>query len=143
MNGFTRSTVAGVLGALTTNLLHELTRRSVEDAPRVDLLGMQALSKSVRSLGFVPPVGRNLYGWTLLGDMLSNSVYFAAVGLVPRRYAVIGGTAAGLIAGVGAVIFPARLGLSPQTTARTTRTAGLTCGLYTAGGIVAGLCLSE
>lgn len=79
--------VAGAVGAVTTNVLHELVRRGVPAAPRVDLLGMQALAKLVATRA-KPPAGKALYAQTMTADLLSNSAYFSLIGLAPRARAV-------------------------------------------------------
>ncbi len=80
MNGSTRAIAAGAAGAGTTTILHELTRRVAPAAPRVDLLGMQALARLLRAAGTTPPTGDALYNLTLAGDLASNTAYFGAVG---------------------------------------------------------------
>ena len=138
MNAMTNAMSAGAAGALTTNVLHELTRRVTPSAPRVDLLGMQAFSKGCNMLGAPSPKGRALYRATLAGDLLSNGLYFSGVALTPKR-AVLAGLVLGMAGGVGAVALPRPMGLSTAQTARTTVTALLTILLYTAGGLTAGL----
>lgn len=130
--------VAGAVGAVTTNLLHELVRRTVPAAPRVDLLGMQAYAKLVASRKR-PPVGRALYARTLAADLLSNTAYFSLAGAGSRDGTVARGLLAGALAGIGAVVLPRPLGLSAATTGRTALTKALTVGLYTAGGLAAGI----
>ncbi len=138
MNAFTRAIAAGAAGAGTTTILHEITRRLAPDAPRVDLLGMQALARLLRAGGATPPTGRTLYALTLAGDLASNTAYFGVVGAGSRARTVALGAALGLVAGAGAVLLPPALGLSGATTGRTGATAALTVALYTAGGLVAG-----
>jgi hypothetical protein len=138
MHAIAKALLAGAAGAGTTTILHELTRRLAPDAPRVDLLGMQALARLLRAGGTTPPTGRDLYRLTLVGDLASNAAYFGAVGASGRERAVAAGGALGLVAGAGAVVLPPWLGLSGSTTARTGATAALTIALYTAGGLVAG-----
>ncbi len=139
MDTVTKAAAAGAVGALTTTLLHEVTRRFTPDAPRVDLLGMQAVAHLLRGTGLRTPAHSTLYTLTLLGDLVSNSAYFGLVGVAPRaRGAVVGG-ALGVAAGVGAVYLPPRLGLSSLPTERTRRTRAITVALYTGGGLAAGL----
>ena len=136
-----RALLAGAAGAVTTNVLHEAVRRLTPEAPRVDLLGMQALTKTVGAFGAAAPTGRALYVITLLGDLASNALYFALVGPGGAAWALRTGTSLGILAGVGAVALPPRLGLAAVTTNRTPLTQALTIGLYTAGGVTAGACL--
>jgi hypothetical protein len=130
---------AGALGAITTNGLHEIVRRAMPNAPRLDVLGMQALAKFVARGGGSPPTGRTLYGLTLAGDLASNAAYYALVGLVPRTYAVRMGLLLGAASGIGAVCLPPSMGLDAKPTARTPATRIATIALYTAGGLTAGL----
>lgn len=136
MNAIAKAGTAGAAGALTTNLLHEVVRRSIKDAPRVDLLGMQALSGGLNALGLESPKGRALYNATLASDLLSNAAYFACA--AAGKNAVLTGTILGVLAGVGAVVLPEPMQLDPATTSRTPATALLSVLLYTAGGIAAG-----
>lgn len=139
MNAFSTSILAGSAGAVTTNLLHEVVRRLTPDAPRVDLLGMQALSRLLHVVGLPTPEHGPLYVMTLLGDLASNSAYFGVVGAGPRDNAVAVGAVLGVAAGAGAVYLPPYLSLSDRLTERTFTTGALTVALYTSGGLVAGL----
>jgi len=132
---------AGACGALTTNVLHEVLRRAVPDAPRVDLLGMQALTRMIATRS-EPPKGGSLYAATLAADLLSNTAYFSLAGLVPRSKTVTAGVVLGIAAGIGAVALPRPLGLDASTTSRTVTTKALTIGLYVAGGLVTGSLLA-
>ncbi len=138
MTPLINAAVAGTAGAFATNVLHEITRRVVPNAPRVDVLGMQALAKALTASTGGTPTGGDLYRSTLAGDLVSNAAYFSAVGLGGGN-AVGLGLLLGIAAGVGAVVLPPRMGLDPKPTARTGTTGALTVGLYTAGGLVAGL----
>ena len=129
---------AGAAGATTTNILHELVRRLTPDAPRVDLLGMQALARVLDAGGITVPDHGTLYYLTLAGDLLSNSGYFGLVGVAPRKRAVAAGVGLGVLAGLGAVYLPSRIGLSTKPTDRAAPTRAITVALYTAGGLVAG-----
>ena len=143
MNRFVRAALAGALGSITTNLLHEIVRRTLPDPPRVDLLGMQAIAQTAEAVEIAPPLGRDLYLTALGADLVSNAAYFALTALAPRRTSLPCGIGIGLVAGAGAVALPGPLGLSARTTSRTTLTSGLTVALYTAGGLVAGLVLQD
>jgi hypothetical protein len=138
MNSKTQAAIAGLIGALATNILHETARRALPNPPRVDLLGMQAVAKSLHLLKLPAPKGRALYGATLVGDIITNAVYFSLVGAAPRERATTVGSALGIVAGCGSVMLPPRLGLAAQLTNRTTLTRLVSIALYTAGGLAAG-----
>lgn len=138
MDSVTAAIVAGAAGAATTTLLHEITRRLVPAAPRVDLLGMQALAKTLHAIGADALEDSALYNLTLVGDLASNTLYFGAIGAVPPTRALQAGAMLGTLAGLGAVVLPGPLGLSTAPTERTNATKAMAVALYTAGGIAAG-----
>lgn len=143
MSDFLKASAAGAAGAAMTNMLHEVTRRVAPEAPRVDLLGMQSLNGVLKRAGGKNLADDDLYRATLAGDLVSNSLYFSAVGLLPRGAAVGGGLVLGALAGVGAVLLPGPLGLKKKYTARTTQTRALTVALYAAGGLTAGVVCAQ
>src|SRR3569832_1915749 len=73
--------VSGIVGATTLTLLHEMTRQVVPDAPRADILGMRALESTLRMLDRPRPHEMRLHQWALLGDLITNSVYYSLVGV--------------------------------------------------------------
>lgn len=139
MSAFANAAVAGAAGAATTNILHETIRRLTPQAPRIDLVGMQALAKILSQSGSDVPTGKALYYFTLAGDLASNTAYFALVGAAPRERAIAVGCALGTVAGIGAVLLPPRMDLAAAPTQRTPTTRLLTVALYAAGGLTAGL----
>jgi short-subunit dehydrogenase len=141
MNRISRALAAGAIGALTTNAAHEALRRLRPDAPRIDLIGMQALARGLAAADVDPPAGRRLYSTTLASDLVANSVYFALAGCVGRDLSAALGTALGIVAGIGAIVLPPRLGLSAEPTSRTPRTSASTVALYVLGGLAAGTAL--
>jgi len=54
-----------------------------------------------------------------------------------KTHAFVAGALLGLAGGIGAVVLPRPLGLTPNPTSRTLRTSLLTVALYTAGGLAA------
>lgn len=136
---FPNALLSGLAGAVALNLVHESAKRIVPNAPRVDLLGEQAFVKLLKNFGETPPSGDQLYAATLAGDLLSNAVYYSAVGASEPENAVRNGALLGLAAGAGAVGLPGPLGLSERPTALNPARAAMTVGWYVLGGVVAGL----
>jgi hypothetical protein len=132
-----KNLLGGLAGALALNILHETYKQFDTKAPRVDLVGEEALYKIIKSLGKQPPTGKSLYTATLGADIVSNAVYYSLIGrgnmknVIPR--AIILGTAAG----VGALSLPKPLGLSDAPVTRTATTKVLTVTWYLAGALVA------
>lgn len=127
---------SGMAGAIALTLIHEGLKLINPKAPRMDLLGMNALSKLIKSTGKNPPETDKLYGWTMAGDVLSNSLYYSLTGVGHKKGALLRGGLIGLAAGAGAVLLPRPLGLNEAYSNRSTQTKLLTIGLYIAGGLV-------
>jgi hypothetical protein len=51
----------GVAGAVALTLIHESVKRLVPQAPRMDLLGMNAISKGLNKAGIKKPSDGKLY----------------------------------------------------------------------------------
>ncbi|HYN85954.1 MAG TPA: hypothetical protein VER32_11925 [Pyrinomonadaceae bacterium] len=136
--GLLRALGGGLVGACALTLLHEAGRRVIPNAPRMDILGMRAIKKSLRAVGEEdPPVDVELHDLALLGDLLTNSAYYALVGAGDRRGAWRRGALLGLAAGVGAVTLPGPLGLGRSPSQRTPQTEAMTIALYLVGGLAA------
>ena len=127
---------SGLVGACALTLIHETARRFIDDAPRMDVLGMRALSKAARAADLDPPVP--LHEAALVGDLVSNSLYYSLVGVGAREDALRNGALLGLAAGLGAVYLPERLGLGRQPTEDSPQTQLMTVAWYLLGGLAAG-----
>ena len=131
-----KSLLAGFAGAGALNILHESVRRIDPDAPRIDLLGEQALSRSMKSLNLETPKGNNLYLATLAGDIVSNGLYYSAIGFGSKKNIYIKGALAGFTAGLGAISIPDKVGLDDTPVSKTHKTKILTVAWYVIGGLV-------
>lgn len=127
----------GLAGATTLNILHEFTRRFDKDAPRMDLMGMDALSKGLRKAGQPVPDQDSLYKLTLAGDLISNTFYYSLAAAGKKKYVIPKGTFLGLAAGLGALFLPEQLGLNPVHSNKNIKTQLLTTSFYLIGGLVA------
>lgn len=127
----------GLAGACAVTLIHESVRKIVPKAPRMDLLGMNAISKGLNAAGIKTPTGNKLYTMALAGDILSNAVYYALAGRGDEKNIWLKSSMLGLAAGVAAVTLPRPLGLEERHSARTVETKLMTIGLYVAGALVA------
>ena len=133
------SLASGAIGALVLTALNEGARRGVPHAPRMEVIGMRALSAAVRALGGRPPRGRTLYRETLGADLLSNTIYYGLVGAGSRQTRLSRGILLGAAAGLGAVVLPPMLGLGRSPGSRRPATPLMTLAWYTAGGLAAGV----
>ena len=131
--------ISGAVGAATLTAIHEGLRRSIPQAPRMDVLGRRAIAKMAHVSGLEPPHGSNLQGAALAGDLVANTLYYSLVAAASNRKAMLAGSLLGLGAGIGAVVLPGPMGLGTKPGSRSFTTALLTIGLYTIGGAAAGL----
>jgi hypothetical protein len=130
------SILAGLAGSIALTGIHETLRNTSREAPRMDLLGMQSLSKLLKVVGLPIPGKPALFGWTLLGDVGGNALYYSLAAKGSAKSVWIKGISLGLIAGISAVILPSHLGLDNSASARTRNTAMKTIAIYLAGGII-------
>lgn len=134
----TKALEGGLAGALALTLVHEGLKKVLPNAPRMDLLGMNALSKGFKSMGAPVPDKNKLYGLSLAGDLISNALFYSLAGLGGRRYLLLRGALLGLTAGAGAVAAPKYTTLEERHSSRNKTTGTLTVAWYLVGGLVAG-----
>lgn len=128
---------SGAAGAVVLTALHETMRRAVRYAPRMDIVGMRALARVMRAAGATVSDDVTLHRVALAGDLIANSLYYAAVPGGSPRETWARGAALGLVAGAGALALPEPLGLGQPPHSQRTRNRLMTVGLYLAGGLAA------
>lgn len=131
-----KNIIGGVAGAVALNLLHETVKRFDHAAPRVDLIGEEALNKGLKAVGAETLAGDQLYTATLAADLISNAFYYSLIGGGKKKYLLARGAAYGVAAGIGALKLTSPMGLSDAPVTRTEKTRLLTVAYYTFGGLV-------
>ena len=129
--------IAGFTGAGALTVMHQKLQKTNENAPRMDLLAMNALAKFLKLPQDKLNNDPEAYNLTLLGDIISNSLYYSLIGIGGKNKIFLRGAALGLLAGIGAVVLPEYLHLNPAYSGRTKETKALTILLYVLGGIAA------
>lgn len=129
--------LGGLAGAAALTIMHESVKKIDSKAPRMDLLGMMALSKILRNVGKNPPGTNKLYMYTMAGDLLSNALYYSLAGIGTNKGVLPKGAVLGLAAGLGALLLPKPLHLNEAYSSRTTHTQVLTVAYYLVGSLVA------
>jgi len=132
----TKNLLAGLGGAIALNLLHESLKRLNGDMPRIDKLGEEALQKALDKIGLPAPEGNNLYLATLGADVVSNALYYSAIGVGDPKHLWARAIGLGITAGTGAVTLPEEMGLDATPVVKTTMTKSLTIGYYLFGALV-------
>lgn len=138
-----RNILGGIAGAVVLNLVHEVAKRVSHKAPRVDLMGEEALSKSIEAVGIEPPTGKTLTASTFVADLASNAGYYAMIGKGDHDTILLRGAGYGLMAGLGAIGLAKPLGLNESTVTRTDETKILTVTWYLIGGLAAALAIKN
>ncbi|HEY1005761.1 MAG TPA: hypothetical protein VGD92_01230, partial [Sphingobacteriaceae bacterium] len=100
------SLAGGLAGALAVTLLNEALKRIDADAPRMDRMGMEAVSKGFRAVHQPVPPEPALNKYSMLGDLISNTLFFSFTGKGSSRKSLFRGGLLGLSSGMGAVFTP-------------------------------------
>lgn len=129
--------IGGLAGAIGITLIHELTRKLYDDAPRLDKLGEQALQKVMHKTTDEAPPQKELYGPAMAGDLIANALYYG-IAAAGTKHPVKTAGFLGISAGLGAISLPSKMGLNEEYAAGTLQKKIITVGLYTLGGIIAG-----
>lgn len=127
--------LGGLAGACAVTVLHQVIKKNDSEAPRMDLLGMESLTKLLDKAGIEAPEGKKLYYMTMGGDIISNSIYYSIAGIGDSK-TILKGAASGLAAGLGAVFLPKPMGLNEQHSNHTRETQILAVLYYLTGGLV-------
>jgi hypothetical protein len=139
--GLIKNLTAGFLGAVALNMLHETLRKNETNVPKVNLLGEEAINKTLIGIGQQPITDKEeLYKTTLKADLISNAMYYSLIG-GKSKYIWPKAILFGLTAGIGAVKLPKPLGLNPEPVAATNQMKALTIGYYLFGALVTGAVL--
>jgi hypothetical protein len=134
------STIGGLAGAVALTLLNETVKKFSPNAPRLDLLGENAVAKLMKGNSFIPQVVQQYF--PLAGDLVSNSLFYGMARGKNSSNTLVRGALLGLAAGVGAVVLPKEIGLPERHTNKTTETKLMTLGWYVVGGLVAALVIN-
>ncbi|WP_134088099.1 hypothetical protein [Olivibacter sp. XZL3] len=129
--------LGGLAGALVLNAIHEGAKRAIPSAPEINKVGEEAITKVSKAAGMPPPAGKKLYTATLAGDLVSNAIYYSAIGKGDKQTLLLRGAGYGLIAGLGVIGLTKPLGLDDEPINKSMSTKFLTVLWYTLGGIVA------
>lgn len=135
-----KNIAAGLLGSVALNILHESIRKNVNNAPEINLLGAEAVNKTLSQYGRPIQDPDDLHKVTLELDLIANAAYYSAIG-GNGKYIWPKAIAMGLSAGIGALKLPKPLGLDPTPVTETTQKQVLTVGYYVFGALVTALAL--
>jgi hypothetical protein len=125
------SLVSGMAGAVALTAVHQAARSISDTAPRMDVVGMRALTRGSRGGDTLPETHTGLYRAALAGDLICNTAYYSLATNYTR------GAAMGLLAGIGALVLPQRLGLGAPPRSDLLSNQVMTVAWYLIGGLAA------
>lgn len=128
--------IAGIAGAVALTTVHQVARRHVPNAPRMDVLGKRAIGRLLDRQVTEPP-SADLERLSLGGDLIANSLYYALVGAGARGRVWLMGAGLGAAAGVGALLLPERIGLGRPPYSDSAANQVMTIAWYLIGGVAA------
>ena len=128
---------AGLAGAVVLTVTHQILKKLVADAPRMDLMGEEALEKIADKTATKLPK-KNLYNVAMVADIAGNGLYYALAAIGKPKNATLRASLMGLAAGIGGVLLPKHLRLTNAYSNRTLTTRLLTMAIYSLGGLVSG-----
>jgi hypothetical protein len=132
MSTLNNALISGATGAIALTAVHQAARAISDNAPRMDVVGMRALARGANAAGTeAPKTHAGLYGATLAGDLIANSVYYSLATTYTR------GTVLGLLAGLGALVLPERMGLGVPPKSELLSNQVMTVAWYLVGGLAA------
>jgi hypothetical protein len=131
-----KNLLAGLGGAVALNVLHEGLKNKNFEMPRIDLLGEEALQKTLNYFGTGISDPDKLYKATLASDVVSNAIYYSMIGAGGTQNVWTKAVTLGLTAGFGAVNLPEPMGLNPAPVAATDTRKALTVAYYVAGALL-------
>lgn len=135
-----RNMAAGLMGSVALNILHEVVRKNLRNVPEVNLIGAEAVNKTLSHYGRPIQDPNDLHKVTLELDLIANAAYYSAIG-GSGKYIWPKAIAMGLSAGIGALKLPAPLGLDPTPVTATTQKQVMTVGYYLFGALITAIAL--
>lgn len=130
-----KNMLGGLAGSIILNTVHQLVKKMDKDAPRIDKVGEEAVSKTISAAGYDPPKGQKLFYTALLSDVVANTIYYSLIGKGKKENLLLRGLIFGSLAGIGALTLTKPMGLDDQPINKTTKTKVITVGLYILGAI--------
>ena len=135
--GWGQALAAGAVGAVALTTVHQFARLFTDEAPRMDVVGGRAIERGVSAAGGEPPHGERLLNWTLAGDLLANTTYYALVAYGREPHVWRRATALGLAAGAGALVLPRPMGLGDPPHSGSRANQVMTVAWYLIGALAA------
>lgn len=135
-----RNIAAGFIGSAALNILHEVMRKNFKNVPEINLVGAEAVNKTLSEYGRPIHNPNDLHKVTLELDLIANASYYSMIGS-SGKYIWPKAIAMGLSAGIGALQLPKPMGLDPTPVNETRQKQILTVGYYLFGAVITAIAL--
>lgn len=129
--------IGGIVGAIVLNIAHELAKKTITDAPRIDDIGNEGIVKGAEAVGVTPPSGKALDSTTFAFNIFTNAMSYRIIGKYDRQHLLIRGALHGLAIGLGTLSLSKAIDVDDRPVTRTLLTKVLTVSWYILGGIAA------
>lgn len=133
--------VSGALGAAVLNIIHEVGKKSIHNAPQIDEVGEQGLKMGVETIGLPEPKEQTLKDSTLAFNLLTNTLSYSMIGAYKPKCVLLLGALHGLAVGIGTLSLGKALPINDRPVTKTAFTQFATVGLYVVGGIATAITL--
>jgi len=140
MPTLTSRLVSGAIGAGVLTAIHQAAQRVRDDAPRMDVVGMEVIERTLARAGATVPGREQLFYPTLAGDLIANGIYYSVVPAASARQTWTRALALGLIAGAGALLLPRYVASGDPPHSHGVANQVMTVAWYTAGAIATAAC---
>lgn len=126
-----KNIIGGLAGAIMLTLLNESLKNISKNMPHIDLVGKEAVQNTAKYFG-LDIENNELLGTALVSDILSNTAYFSLIN-GEKNELWLKATSAGLLAGLGTINLPSKIGLNEEPVSKSTTTKALVVGYYLVG----------
>lgn len=136
-SGVEKTLGVGVVGTATVAGLHQISRRLLKDAPRIDELGERVIVQTFRRIGREPPKHSRALSW-IFGNLGTDTLLYMLVAAGKPAKPIVRGLWVGLAAGVSTLVLPWFAGVTEREVALNKKMVLNTLGIYLVAGLAAG-----
>lgn len=135
MNANTQNLIAGAIGAIVLNAIHGLGKTLLKDAPKIDEIGNEGVSKAIDSVGLPAPTEQAIDNTTTTFNLVTNTLSYRMIGAYNSKNILLLGALHGLTVGLGTLSLSKTLDLDDTPVTKTFLTECLTVTWYVLGGL--------
>lgn len=127
-----KNIIGGFAGAIVLTLLNQSLKNMHKNMPHIDLVGKEVVSKTAEYFGIDIENNESVANTALLSDIISNTAYYSLIN-GEKNELWLKAASAGLLAGLGTVNLPDKMGLNEEPVAKSITTKALVVGYHLVG----------